>query len=316
MGERNQATLPLLIPPLSEQASITRYLDRISERVDRYISVKNRLIALLSEKKQAIVNRAITRGLDPNAPMKPTGIHWMPEVPEHWEVTTFGRIGRFFKGNGGNKSDEVPDGVPCVRYGDLYTQYKYMIGRTRSCVTRERASSYMRIAYGDVLFAASGEMIDEIGKSAVNLMKTEARCGGDVLVFRPGRKVVARFMGYASDCPSAMWQKARMGRGFTVMHIYGSQLKGLRIALPSLPEQTAIVEQLDREAAEIDTAISRTRRQIELAHEYRERLINDVVTGKLDVRKARIDAAPSADALEGAGQVPMRRASAGAPAIP
>ena len=275
------------LPPVSEQAAIARYLDHVAKSIDRYISAKERLIALLNEKKQAIVNRAVTRGLDPSAPMKPTDIDWMPEVPAHWEVRRLGQLGRLSKGNGGSKEDEASVGVPCVRYGDLYTTHSYFVERTRSFVSTEISKNYTSTFFGDVLFAASGETIDEIGKSAANLMQTAACCGGDVILFRPEVDAVARYMGYALDCRSSAVQKATMGRGITVMHIYAGQLKRLLLSFPPISEQEAIVKHIDQATTAIDTAIDRARRQIGLLREYRERLISDVVTGKLDVREAR-----------------------------
>ena len=143
-------------------------------------------------------------------------------MPEHWEVKQLGRIGQISKGNGGTKEDEVTDGVSCIRYGDIYMHHKFFIHTSRSFVSRERSVDYTPIRYGDVLFAASGETIDEIGKSAVNLIESEAYCGGDVILFRPSVDVAPEFIGYATDCPHAVYQKACMGRGITVMHIYGT----------------------------------------------------------------------------------------------
>ena len=94
-------------------------------------------------------------------------------------------------------------------------------------------------------------------------------------------------MGYALDCRSSAVQKATMGRGITVMHIYAGQLKRLLLSFPPVSEQAAIVKHIDQATTAIDTAIGRARRQIGLLREYRERLISDVVTGKLDVREAR-----------------------------
>ena len=296
--------LPVPLPPIPEQAAIARYLDHVGARVDRYIGAKERLIVLLKERKQATIDRAVTRGLDPNAPMKPTSMAWIPEVPAHWEVRRLGQMGRLSKGSGGSKEDETSGGVPCVRYGDLYTTHSYFIETTRSFVSEETSKSYTSIAFGDALFAASGETIDEIGKSAVNLMRTTVCCGADVILFRPWSDVVARYMGYALDCHSSAAQKAAMGRGITVMHIYAGQLKRLPVPFPPLSEQAAIVKHLERSATAIDTAIARARRQIGLLREYRERLINDVVTGKLDVRKAQVDAVPEEEARREADRVP------------
>ena len=145
---------------------------------------------------------------------------------------------------------------------------------------------YTRIKYGDVLFAGSGETIAEIGKSAVNLIEGSACCGGDMIVFRPHIEVNPIFLGYAADCPYSAYQKSRMGRGITVMHIYADELKHLAFPLPPLSEQAAIAHYLDEAIANADATIGRARREIELLGEYRTRLISDVVTGKLDVREA------------------------------
>ncbi len=274
------------LPPLPEQRAIVRYLDYVDLRIRRYVSAKRKLIALLDEEKQAIVNRAVTRGLDPNVRLKPSGVESLGEVPEHWEVIQLGRIGCFSKGSGGTKEDEVPDGVPCVRYGDLYTTHKFFISKPRSYVSPAKAGTYTPIIRGDVLFPTSGETIEEIGKSAVNLLDTQVICGGDTIIFRPTIPMEPRFAGYALDSPAAQTQKSLIGRGITIMHIYSGQLKYLWLPLPPIDEQSAIVEYLDEATASIDAAIARARRQIELVQEYRTRLIADVVTGKLDVREA------------------------------
>ena len=161
--------------------------------------------------------------LNPYPAYRNSGVEWLGDVPAHWEVASLGRVGRFFKGNGGTKADETEEGVPCVRYGDLYTCHDFHIASSRACVAPDvAATTYTPIQFGDVLFAGSGETIDEIGKSAANLMVDPARCGGDVIVFRPRVRADARFLGYATDCQPAARQKAQMGRGFTVIHIMGT----------------------------------------------------------------------------------------------
>ena len=173
------------LPPLPEQHAIVRYLDHADRRIQRYIEAKEQLIALLQEARQAIIQRAVTRGLDPDVPLKPSGVDWLGDVPAHWEVVQLGRIGRFSKGSGGTKADEVPEGVPCIRYGDLYTSHKFHIHASRSCVTETDSLNYTPLRYGDILFAGSGETIEEIGKSAVNLIEQPACCGGDVILSDP-----------------------------------------------------------------------------------------------------------------------------------
>lgn len=286
------------LPPAPEQASIVSYLDRIDERIRRYVSKKELLIQLLEREKHAIIDHAVTRGLDSNVRLKPSGGKAIGDVPKHWDVVQLGRIGDFYKGGGGTKEDEVDIGFPCIRYGDLYMDHKFHIEQSRSCISRERVFDYTPIEYGDILFAGSGETIDEIGKSAVNLITGDAYCGGDVILFRTRVEANPRFMGYAIDCTQSTYQKACMGRGITVMHIYSSELKYMHLALPPVDEQTEIARYLDKTTARIDGAISRTRRQIELVQEYRTRLIADVVTGKLDVRRAEVGSHDEADTLK------------------
>jgi type I restriction enzyme S subunit len=171
-----------------------------------------------------------------------------------------------------------------VRYGDLYTTHRHFIRESRPYVSSESSIDYTPIQYGDVLLAASGETLEEIGKSAVNLLQSPAFCGGDVIVLRPSIDVDPLFLGYALDCPESAAQKAGMGRGFTVVHIYAGQLKNLGMAIPTRPEQIAIAAFLDRETAKIDALISEAEQAILLLQERRTALISAAVTGKIDVR--------------------------------
>ena len=213
---------------------------------------------------------------------KPSGVEYLGDVPEHWDVVQLGRIGTLSKCSGGTKDDEAPNGIPCVRYGDLYTSHEFAIRCSRSYVTEEKATEYTPIKYGDVLFTGSGETIDEIGKSAVNLIGPQLRCGGDVILFRPNVEIDARFSGYALACPQAQWQKSRMGRGITIMHIYGGSLKYLWLSLPSLAEQSAIADYLDHANSRIQHYISAKERLIELLTEQKQAIINRAVTRGLD----------------------------------
>ena len=199
-----------------------------------------------------------------------------------WESVPLGGIARIFKGNGGTKEDEVQTGVPCIRYGDLYSKYETFITRAQSFVTPAAAHGYTPVRFGDVLFAGSGETIEEIGKSAVNLLNGDACCGGDILVCRPARAVNPRFLGYALDAPPSVAQKARMGRGVTVMHIYAGELKRLRVVLPPLDEQGTIVQFLDHADRRIRHAIRAKQKLIALLNEQKQAVIHRAVTRGLD----------------------------------
>ena len=219
--------------PLAEQRAIADYLDAETARIDTLISKKRRLIDLLAEYRTALITQTVTHGLDPSPRLRPSGIDWLGDIPEHWKLQRLGRIGSFFKGGGGTKQDETEQGVPCVRYGDLYTHHQFFIRDTRAHIAETSTSNYRPLRYGDVLFAGSGETLDEIGASAVNLIKGRAFCGGDVIVFRPSVEIHANFLGYAADCQSSVYQKACMGRGVTVMAHLQQRTKGLAHSCPS-----------------------------------------------------------------------------------
>ena len=206
----------------------------------------------------------------------------MGSVPVHWETPNIGQIGTLAKGTGGNKEDELPIGMPCVRYGDLYTTHKYFIENTRSFISPEAVGQYTKITSGDVLFAGSGETVGEIGKSAVNLLRGPAYCGGDVILFRPHGHLLPRYAGYMMDCGPIAHQKATMGRGFTVYHIYSRQLKYLRVPIPPSEEQATIVRFLDHVDEQIQRYIAGKERLIALLEEERRALVHQAVTRGLD----------------------------------
>jgi len=246
----------------------------------------------------------VTGTLAPYSAYRDSGAGWLGEVPEHWEVRSLGTFGRFSKGSGGTKADETERGVPCVRYGDLYTRHRFHITESKACVAPHRAGAYTPVRYGDVLFAGSGETLEEIGKSAVNLIRGSAVCGGDVIVFRPTIDIDAEFIGWSTDCRQAASQKARMGRGITVMHIYSSDLKYLAVPLPPLPEQTAIARFLDDADRRIRRYIRAKERLIDLLEEERRATIHEAVTGRIDVRTGQPYPAYKASGVEWLGQVP------------
>ena len=212
-----------------------------------------------------------------------SGADLIGPVPPHWSVKPLRLIGRLIKGSGGSKEDAVEEGVPCVRYGELYTTYRNFIERARTCVTQERATDYTPIEYGDVLFAASGETIEEIGKSAVNLLHG-ALCGGDVVILRPAEPFVPRFLGYSTDAAPVAAQKSLGGRGSTVKHIYPDELREVVIAVPPIDEQQAVADFLDRETGRLDALVAAKQRLINLLAEKRKAIIATSVTRGLDLK--------------------------------
>ena len=230
---------------------------------------------------------------------KSSGVAWLGDVPEHWDAVRLRQLGRLLKGSGGSKEDITEDGVPCVRYGDLYTTHRDFITRARTRVSAERASGYTTIRRGDILFAGSGETFEEIGKSAVNLIDGDAVCGGDLIILRPSTPVDARLLAYACDSSNAAAQKAVMGRGTTVKHIYPDELRLLALCLPPVGEQSAIAIFLDRETAKIDALVAEQERLIELLKEKRQAVISHAVT-----KGVHPHATMKASGIEWLGDVP------------
>lgn len=218
--------------------------------------------------------------------LKPSEVAWLDGLPEHWEMCRLGQIGKFSKGRGGNKGDESSSGVPCIRYGDLYTTHQYFVSKSRSFVSPTRADQYTCIKFGDVLLAGSGETLDEIGKSAVNLIESDACCGSDVIIFRPEREVENRFIGYAMDCHLTAAQKAAMGKGVTVIHIYWTSLKYVVLSLPPILEQIVIADFLDYETKKINLIVAKKRILIKRLEEKRSALITYTVTQGIPSRSA------------------------------
>lgn len=157
-----------------------------------------------------------------------------------WQTVKLGDLGRFNKGKGISKNQLVAEGVPCVRYGELYTQHHYQIRKIQSYITKETANECYKLSTGDILFAGSGETREEIGKCATFLGEQETYAGGDIIVFSPCESDPT-FLGYLLNSENVRRQKAQMGQGDAVVHIYANSLKELDLKIPKrIEEQTAI----------------------------------------------------------------------------
>lgn len=209
---------------------------------------------------------------------------WISEVPSHWSLSTLGKLGTFLKGRGGSKQDASDAGVPCIRYGELYTKFAYTIREPVGFVSEDVSSNYLPVQRGDILFAASGEDMADIGRSASLLSDQRTVAGGDLVVLRPTVAHDPAFLGYASDCSVVKAQKAAAGRGTTVKHIYPDELRRVVLALPPVPEQRAISAFLARETAKIDKLVAEQERLIALLHEQRQAVISHALTKGLDAK--------------------------------
>ncbi|MBE0568652.1 MAG: restriction endonuclease subunit S [Deltaproteobacteria bacterium] len=284
-------------PPIQEQSTIVRFLDHADQRIRRYIRTKQKLIKLLEEQKQAIILRAVTRGLDPNVRLKPSGLEWLGDVPEHWEVRKLGTLGMFFKGRGIARADITETGVPAITYGDIYTRYGVEVKVLSKCTSPEVAANAQEILRGDLLFTASGETIEEIGKTTLYSGDVPGYAGGDVIIFRLAVDY-GLYISYVLNSDLGVRQKSALGRGDIIVHISATKLKQIDVPIPPQDEAIAIARLLDQTTANITNAIEYAHREISLLREYRTRLIADVVTGKLDVRGVAASLPKEADELE------------------
>jgi len=164
-------------------------------------------------------------------------------IPENWKVSEFQSLGLFHKGKGIRKDEVKSQGLPCVRYGELYTIYNNVIKSTVSFISLDIAKQSYKLSYGDLLFAGSGETKKEIGKSAV-ILRDDTYAGGDIVVFRP-KNIDPVFLGHVSNSNPVIKQKAIKGQGDAVVHIYSNGISKIKIPLPPLPEQKAIAQVLN-----------------------------------------------------------------------
>ena len=269
------------LPPLPEQTAIVRYLDCADERIRRYVSGKQKLIRLMEEENQAVIHRAVTRGLDPNVRLKPSGVEWLGDVPTHWEQRRVKQVSRILRGKFMHRPRNDPslyDGpYPFIQTGEVARTKKTITGYSQTLNKQGLAVSMMFPA-GTLVMTIAANIGD------VAILDFEACFPDSVVGFVPRRNIDRDYLYYLFRAMKA--ELLREAPVNTQGNLNVDRIGSRQIAFPSLLEQTAIVRYLDKATANIDIAISRTHRQIELLQEYRTRLIADVATGKLDVRGA------------------------------
>ena len=260
--------LPIVAPSIEEQISIAAYLDRKTAQIDNLISKKQKLIELLKEKRSAIINQAVTKGLNPDAPMKKSGIEWLGEVPEHWEVK---RLKYFFR-------------LITEKNCSLQTK-KVALENIESWTGRfidsevDYQGEGISFLKGDILF---GKLRPYLAK--VLNAKFSGASVGDIFVMRPKLGISSRFAFYRFlskpfiDIVNGSTFGAKMPR------VSWDFIANLHIAMPNNKEQRTISGYLDSKTTKIDQTISRIEKQTDLLQEFRTALISEAVTGKIDVR--------------------------------
>ena len=275
------------LPPLPEQTAIVRFLDYMDRRIRRYIRAKQKLIKLLEEYKQALIHQAVTGKIDvrtgqPYPAYKDSGVAWLGKVPEHWEVVPLKRLAWFKSGAGFpvHYQGETSAEIPFFKVSDMNIRgnekYLHVCANTVSMAVAQDLGATVLPAGTIVFPKVGGALLTNKRRIAANQCCIDNNMMGCV-VRNGNRDFLFLIMNYID-----LGQIAKPG---PVPAISEGEVREIRVALPSAPEQTAIVEYLDAQTAKLDAAIAAARRGIELLREYRERLIADVVTGKVDVRE-------------------------------
>jgi type I restriction enzyme S subunit len=218
---------------------------------------------------------------------KPSGIECIGDIPEHWEMFRFSHFGTFFKGSGIKKDEVKNEGIPCIRYGEIYTKYDRVVYNPLSFIDQETSQSSTQIKKGDILFTGSGETIKDIGKSLLYFGDEEVFVGGDIIVLRLKEGFHPLYLSYLMNSHFIQYQKSLMGRGEIIVHIYSKNLKEIKTPLPPLSEQIQIVQFLDVKTELIDKLIKCTDNRIELLKEKRLSLIQKVLLND-DIEKIRL----------------------------
>ena len=269
--------------PFHEQRAIAAFLDRETARIDGLVARKERLIELLQEKRAALITRAVTRGLDPNAPMKDSGIEWLGEIPAHWRVGKLKHAcKRVFVGIAEAATFAYVDqGVPMLRSTDVRAN------RVRTDDIRR-----IDIAFADRLSSKQLRTDDIVtvrtGNAGVSAVVPPAYDRGQcftLVVSRPTITNDSRYFCYWLNARTGRNQFKVEGMGTAQVNISVPIVQNALVYIPPLEEQRAIATFLDRETAKIDALISKIRQAIHHLKEFRTALISAAVTGKIDVRE-------------------------------
>jgi len=279
--------IALIQPPRPEQDQIVAYLRAQDAHIARFIKAKRDLIKLLTEQKLRIIDHAVTRGLDASVALKPSGIEWLGEVPEHWEVALIKHVAdvRFSGVDKHSHDHETP--VRLCNYTDVYKNDRITDDMDLMRATATAAEiARLTLKAGDVILTKDSETPDDIGVPAwVPEDLPGVVCAYHLGLLRPvPDRVLGEFLFRAIGSARTAQQFHVLATGVTRFALGKHDVKNAVIALPPVEEQKAICRWITDECKPLDDAIARTEEEIKLIREYRDRQIADVVTGQVDVR--------------------------------
>jgi type I restriction enzyme S subunit len=279
VNEEQMGEMRLALPPLPEQRAITAFLDRETARIDSLIERKERLITLLEEKRLAVINHAVTRGLDPTTPLKDSGIPWLGKVPKHWTVERLKGVSDVLRGKFTHRPRNDPrlyDGpFPFIQTGDVATAEKYITSYSQT-LNEEGYSVSKEFPSRTVVMAIAANVGD------VAILTFNACFPDSVVGFFPSARTHPDFLYYQlSAMRQEMLRTATMN---TQLNLNIERISSLNVTMPPIEEQGAIARQLDCLSESNRRLASSIRDGIARLQEYRAALISAAVTGQIDVR--------------------------------
>lgn len=288
----------LPVPPPNEQAAIVHFLNQADRRIRRYIRAKKELIALLNEQKQGAIHHAVTRGLNQGVPVKPSGVQWLGNVPQHWEVWQVGHFGRVGNGSTPSRGNSAYWSGGSYPWLNSSSVNRSPISGSDQFVTdlALRECHLPRVTPSSVLIAITGQGKTR-GTAAV--LATEATINQHIAYITPRRDVVsAEYLQLVLVGAYRELRSISEDAGSTKSALTCADISHFKLALPPLDEQTRIIEEVRTATRSLEAAVASNHREIGLLLEYQTRLVADVVTGRLDVREATARLPDEEDATE------------------
>ncbi|MCE9923912.1 restriction endonuclease subunit S [Aeromonas media] len=271
--------IELLLPSKQEQSKIFEFLDYETSQIDRLIAQQQRLIELLKEKRQAVISHAVTKGLNPNAPMKDSGVEWLGQVPEHWVVKQYRYATQLFRGKFGHRPRNDPalyDGpYPFIQTGDIARTGKFITEYSQTLNDAGRQVS-QRFPSGTLVMAIAAN----IGDTAI--LEFEAYCPDSVVGFKPNNDLNIEFLRLTFN--AALQALEQTSTQSTQANLNLDRVGSLYAAFPPYDEQLAIIEKIAKIESTYYQLQSIAQRGIQLFQERRTALISAAVTGKIDLR--------------------------------
>lgn len=282
------ALLPIPIPVISDQQCIADYLDEKCGEIDSLIGLQEQMIEKLKAYKQSVITEAVTKGLDPNAKFVPSGIDWIGEIPEGWEVKPFKELFRTGKGLSFTKADLVKEGVPVISYGQVHSKQNTGT-RIDDVLIRfvpaeiANGGEISKVNVGDFIFADTSEDLAGCGNCVYVNKEIGLYAGYHSVIAFSKRAESNAYLAYLflTDC----WRSQIRCRvsGIKVFSISQAIIKQTSVILPSMDEQMAITSYLDEKCSDIDRLIDMKQQKIEKLKDYKKSVIYEAVTGKIDI---------------------------------